>query len=110
MNQLQYLLGKLAEEAAEVAQASLKGAQFGLGRVIPGQNITNAEKCYREIDDLIGVLELLRERHNFGYTPNEARIAAKKVKVMSYMVECINLGTVDRHVKDDEMLPLKKAA
>ena len=70
MDRLQHLLVKLAEERVEIAQIALKTAQFGPDGIIPGTNITNFQKCHQELDDLLGVVEMLNDEFNFGYIPN----------------------------------------
>ncbi|WP_321929869.1 hypothetical protein [Burkholderia cenocepacia] len=44
MTLTQYLLVKIAEEAAEVAQIALKTAHFGLNETQPGRDETNAQR------------------------------------------------------------------
>ncbi len=60
MNRLQYLLTKLAEEAAEIAQISLKTQQFGLDERY-NDGLSNKERCHQELDDLNGVIQLLND-------------------------------------------------
>lgn len=95
MNQLQYYLGKLAEEGSEVAQIALKTQQFGAHEVMPGQPLNNFERCHRELDDFWAMVEELNEKFGFGYVPNRARIEAKKAKVRTYLGYSIHLGMVD---------------
>ena len=95
MNQLQHLLTKLAEEGAEVAQIALKTSQFGPLEVMPGQPLSNFERCHLELDDLWAMVEMLNEQYGFSYTPNRERIAAKKIKVRKYLGYSIHLGLVD---------------
>jgi hypothetical protein len=52
MNADQYHLGKIAEEAVEVAQRALKAQQFGLGEVQPNQDFDNFERLFDEFHDL----------------------------------------------------------
>ncbi len=94
MDRLQHLLVKLAEERSEISQIALKTAQFGPDGVIPGTNITNFQKCHLELDDLLGVVEMLNEEFSFGYTPNRANMNAKKAKVREYLEYSIKLGFV----------------
>lgn len=51
MDKLQYLLTKLAEEGSEVAQIALKTQQFGPHEVMPGQPLSNFQRCHHEIDE-----------------------------------------------------------
>lgn len=94
MNRLQLLLSKLAEEGTEIAQIALKTAQFGLHEVCEGQPLSNAERTHGEIDDLMAAVEMLNEEFGFGYTPNRARIEAKKVKVNKFAAYSESLGMV----------------
>lgn len=95
MNLLQYYLTKLAEEGAEVAQIALKSQQFTGHEIMPGQPLTNFERCHLELDDLMAVVEELNDRFGFGYTPNRERMDAKKIKIGKYREYSIHLGTVD---------------
>lgn len=63
MNFQQYLCTKLAEEAAEVAQISLKTSLFGTSSTDPREvnGRTNLQKMGLELLDMVAVLELLRE-------------------------------------------------
>lgn len=92
---LQYLLGKLAEEAAEVAQIALKTSDFGLDEVMPGQPYSNRERCCQELDDMMGVLKSLKEQCGFAYKPNDGAIDAKQVKIEKYKAYSISLGLVE---------------
>lgn len=55
----QFLLTKLAEEAAEVSQRALKAQQFGLSEFQPGQALSNATRLHAELTDLMGILKML---------------------------------------------------
>lgn len=59
MTRCQYLLGKIAEEAVEVAQRALKAQQFGLEEVQKGHGETNEERLFHEVWDLMVTLTLL---------------------------------------------------
>lgn len=84
MNRCQYLLGKLAEECAEVSQMAMKSQQFGLPEIYHVQSLTNAERTHHELDDVMAIIEMLNEEFNFGYLPNSIRIERKKDKVNRY--------------------------
>lgn len=81
MNRIELLLTCLAEECCEVAQAASKMNRFGMHRVFTGRDNTNAEVAHLELDDLLAVIAMLNEEFDFGYEPNRANIAAKKLKV-----------------------------
>lgn len=63
MNFQQYLFTKLAEEATEVAQISLKTSLFGPSSTDPREvnGRTNLQKMGLELLDMVAVSELLRE-------------------------------------------------
>lgn len=94
MNLLQHYLGKLAEEGSEIAQIALKTQQFGGHEVMKEQPLTNFERCHKEINDLLAVVEVLNEHHGFGFTPDPAHIEAKKAKMDRYLKQSISLGMV----------------
>ncbi len=64
MNRQQYLLGKLAEECSELAQAALKAQQFGLDSVNPYTLKTNREELESELMDVGGICHMLGEEFN----------------------------------------------
>lgn len=94
MNELQYLLVKLAEEGSEVAQIALKTAQFGAEEVMPGQPLTNFQRCHQELDDMLAIVAMLNDQHGFGYDPDRVAIEKKKVKVSKYRAYSVHLGLV----------------
>lgn len=95
MTRKQYLLLKLAEEAAEISQIALKAAQFGLDdvweKVAP---LTVRDRIHGELDDLCGIYTLLNAEAGLAYVPNEARINAKIEKVNRYYALSVRLGEV----------------
>lgn len=66
MTRNQWLMCKLAEEAAEVSQRAMKAQQFGLGEVQPGQNLNNAERLCLEMHDIISTWALFCEEFDTG--------------------------------------------
>lgn len=93
MNTTEYLLTCLIEECAEVIQRATKAQRFGLDEIQPEQTFTNEERLADELDDLAGVLELLREK-GLCLTDDEDAIAAKKVKVKKFMEYSRELGAL----------------
>jgi NTP pyrophosphatase (non-canonical NTP hydrolase) len=91
MNKVQYLLTKLAEEAAEVAQAALKAQQFGFHSEYNGE--TNLERLQTELNDMATIVELInihRQEAWLNFVPS----SDKKRKVEYYYNESKNLGYV----------------
>lgn len=83
MNRKEYLYQCLAEEACEVSQATSKVLRFGENNQWPGLDGTALTRLYTEINDLLGVLNMLMEEvpgmryHLFDVN----QIAAKRAKV-----------------------------
>lgn len=94
MNRLEHLLFIVSEECAEIAQRASKCARFGLGDKEPGQDLTNEQRVWGEINDLMGSLEFLME--TTGNTTGFSReaIDAKKAKVEKFLLYSKNLGTL----------------
>lgn len=64
MTNQQYLLSKLAEEAAELAQIAIKAQQFGLDEVFGGQRgtpLSNSQRIQAEFNDVLGVMKMLND-------------------------------------------------
>lgn len=98
MNRAEYLLAKLMEEAGEVTVAAGKCSVFGfddvnvLKRDVPGYP-NNAELLAQEIDDLIGVREMMR-REGLIRAVSAERVAAKIAKVEKWMEYSRERGTL----------------
>lgn len=92
MNLTQYLLGKLAEEAAEVAQMALKCQQFGLHDQYKEE--LNSERLRAELNDLMAVIELLNEASDLAYkAPNN--FAHKNKIIMEWAEYSCNIGLLN---------------
>lgn len=99
MKNTEHLLTILAEEGAEVGELlpelfaavvgvqkrASKAARFGLEEVQPGQGQTNAERIVAEINELLGVAELLEEAGALRGVGDREAVEAKKTKVRSFM-------------------------
>jgi hypothetical protein len=98
VNRLEYLLAKVAEEAGEIVVAAMKCQEFGvddvnvLKRDDPNYP-NNAEILAREIDDLIGVREIM-EREGLIRPVSRERVAAKIAKVEKWMEYSRQKGTL----------------
>lgn len=91
----QFLLVKLGEECAEVAQRAAKQIQFGKDEVQRGHRKTNARRLRDEINDFMAVVLLLMDRRQLPYDsePELARaIEAKKAKIKKYARYSRKLG------------------
>lgn len=86
----QCLLVCVMEECAEVAHRASKALRFGMDEVQPGQPLTNEDRLWGEVNDLIGVLILLQEKRDHP-GPSDHAVQQKRGKVerfMAYSVEC----------------------
>lgn len=97
MNELQYYLTKLAEEASEIAQIALKTQQFGLHEKHPALQETNAERVHMELNDLLAVVDVLNEKFDFGFHEDQYAQEQKKLKMLKYKQYSINLGLVNEN-------------
>lgn len=101
MTEIQYLLGKLAEEASELAQIALKTQQFGLNEQCPGLEFTNLQRIEQEFNDVLGVIKmiyLLIDKDGLAdgnIYENKELIIAKISKVNKYMEYSKQLGMVE---------------
>lgn len=93
MNRIEHLLTNLGEECAEVAQRASKAARFGVMEVQPGQDMNNARRIMNEIEDMIGVVEMLQAEGVLPQ-PDRGRINAKKDKVEKYLTYARACGTL----------------
>lgn len=92
MNREQYLLCKLAEEASEIAQIALKTQQFGMDEVYLTDS--NKERIHKELNDLLGIIEMLNAEYNFNFFPDDIQIQEKVDKVNLYYAYSKQLGCV----------------
>lgn len=92
MTRLEHLLWVLAEECAEVAQRVSKAARFGMDEVQPGQELTNEERIWQEMNDLAGIGEMLIALRGQGGLSRDA-MDAKKAKVEKFLLYSIECGT-----------------
>jgi len=104
MNATEHLLTCLAEECGEVAKECHKALRFGLDdKVTMDPNgprgttgPTNAEKIVEELNDLIGVVNMLVTR---GQLPGDWQCAErqqrKALKVTAYMGYAREIGSLE---------------
>lgn len=99
MNKTEHLLTILMEECAEIQKCASKALRFGLDEVMPGIQASNVERLNRELNDLKGVVELLREDRILPgkeSIDDLCQIEEKKAKVAHYMEYSRSLGTLEQ--------------
>lgn len=99
MNETQYLLVKLGEEAAEIAQATGKALIFGLDDEYKGE--TNRESIVKEINDLLAIVVMLENRSVIEGIGNQQAINNKIEKVELYMDYSEKCGILKTGVNND---------
>lgn len=98
MNRTEHLLSCLAEECAEVVQRASKALRFGLSEVQPGQEFTNQQRLWHELNDLAGVAELLIRDTGAGGLSRDL-VNAKKDKVEQFLSYSEQCGTLTPSVE-----------
>jgi len=98
MDVTQWLLCKVAEEAAEVGQRAMKAQQFGIEEVQEGQGKDNLERLRLEVNDLILTYNILLNHlghniENFGPTKEEAITRYKKLHKFLQLSKSLNMVT-----------------
>jgi hypothetical protein len=97
MNAIQHLLTCLGEEGAEIAQDTSKCNRFGCNdrNFLNPTGPTNTERLVNELNDLLGVAEMLVTE---GVIPanwmDREKIAAKKEKVLNCMEYARKVGAL----------------
>ena len=97
MDERQYYLMKIVEEANEVASAAMKCIQFGNDSRDPSNpdGPTNLGHLMFEINDLLGARQAAINRGFLGTSLNSHVQIDKKVeKIEKYKQICVTLGTV----------------
>jgi NTP pyrophosphatase (non-canonical NTP hydrolase) len=101
----------LAEECAEVAQASSKALRFGLDDKLTldpagprgTEGPTNQEKIVSELNDLLGIVEMLVQRDILPVDwQDAAKQRAKADKVARYMEYATRVGALKRGEPDGQ--------
>lgn len=97
MTHIQYLLGKLAEEASEVTQIALKCQQFGLEEIQEGRppEESNAHRLHAELTDLDSIVDLIEEYTSRGFRTKQEAMRIKQEKVEKYLQKSQQLKQVE---------------
>ncbi len=97
MTNEQYLLGKLAEEAAELAQIAIKAQQFGIDEVFGGQEVplSNRERIEAELNDVLGIVWALRQEEGVMIEQSIDAQNEKCLKMAKWRTYARELGLVE---------------
>lgn len=80
----EYLLTKLSEECAELAQAASKLNLFGIYSYNPFDplKVTNQDNLKNEFNDVLATIDMLMESMNIDITRDEKMIDKKRLKMI----------------------------
>lgn len=99
MTNEQYLLGKLAEEAAELAQIAIKAQQFGLDKVFGGEsNVagkSNRERIEDEFNDVLTAVGMVNDLGGTMINVDTQKIDARMIEVKKWQQHAVELGKVE---------------
>lgn len=88
-----YLLNCLNEELGESVQRVSKAIRFGLNEIQDGQELTNLERLTNELNDILAVVEMLKEEGvKFPKLNDKVSKETKKGRVKWYMKRSIEHG------------------
>lgn len=99
LNEAQFLLLKLSEECAEVAQRAAKQMQYGRDEIQKDQPLTNGQRLREELNDLLGVVDMLEDVGEVSRANRNERLlasTAKYAKMEQYLQLSRDLGFVER--------------
>lgn len=94
MTKKELLLTVLSEECVETAQRVSKAIRFGLNEIQEGQSLNNSERLIYEFNDILAMMEILKEEGLINNVIDREAIEKKKIKVKKYLDYSIKLGTV----------------
>jgi NTP pyrophosphatase (non-canonical NTP hydrolase) len=80
--QVNFLLGKLQEEAAEIIQAVSKIRRFGEQSKHPDRDTTNKQDLTNELEDFLAILAALEYTKYLDLVPHQPNILSKTHKLM----------------------------
>ncbi len=96
MNRTEILLAILAEECNETGQRACKALRFTLPEVQTGQELTNAQRIVYEFNDIVAVMEMLKEEGHLEKVIDREAIEKKKLRVEEYIQHSINVGALKK--------------
>lgn len=100
MNLEQYLLVCIMEEASEVAKAAAKMLRFGVNDKHESQQCSNFENFNAEYNDMLASVELATILCNLDVSYRPEAVARKKQRILYFMKDSVNRGTVTEEAFD----------
>lgn len=94
MDTYEHVMTTLGEEGNEVAVRVSKVLRFGTDDIEPGQELTAIERLENEIHDFLGALVEVVDRVYINAPTDEAKILAKRVKMLKMLSYARSQGTV----------------
>ena len=96
MTEIQYLLGKIAEEASEVAQMAIKCSNFGLYGTRTADDPTNFSLLSEELVDLEFMCAKLFEAMDRAGIDITVDLPEKdrEARFLKYKQYCVDIGTL----------------
>jgi len=85
MNRQEHLLTILGEECAEVAQSVSKALRFGLKDEHPESRIRPGEGIIHEFNDILALMEMLKEEGMIDDVIIRGKVDAKKTRTEEYL-------------------------
>ena len=95
MTRIEHLLWILAEECAEVAHRASKAARFGMDNIEEGQDLTNEQRIWVELNDLIAAAEMIADEYKISVYTDIRAIHRKKDKVEKFLKYSEEIGTLE---------------
>lgn len=95
MTTTEHLISCLGEEGAEIAQDCSKINRFGIDDRYPQGGDSNQEKLVNELNDLLGVAQILVRMEVIPSDwQSESKQSSKRAKVLNYMQYARERGTI----------------
>jgi hypothetical protein len=94
MNRQEHLLLILEEECIETAQRVSKALRFSAEEIQPGQELTNAQRLIYEFNDIVAMMEMLKDEGVIGDFHDPIAVIKKKEKVEKFLELSKECGTL----------------
>ncbi len=94
MTRKELLLDICAEECSETAVRCSKAIRFTLKEIQEGQSLTNAERIIQEFNDIVAVMEMMKQEGMLDRVIDTDYIQAKKLKVEEWIKYSKKRGTL----------------